>query len=152
MLTIGGLLIALIIWIAAMSGIVWSWNRHVPIVVAAGFDVKKENQHIDLARVARRHTWGWTTFFLVLFLALALFDFPLWQRAAFVVVLSVIYGLSRIKRGETTRLGKDEPERVAMFGVTRDQLWYRVLTIGDWAGYLLAIVFATELVARAIGQ
>lgn len=152
MLAIGGLLIALILWITAMSGIVWSWNRHVPLVVAAGFDVKKENQHIDLARVVRRHTWGWTAFFLALFLALALSDFPLWQRVAFAAVLSVIYGLSRIKRGEATRLGKDEPERVAMFSVTRDRLWYRVLAIGDWAGYLIAIVFATELVAKAVGQ
>jgi hypothetical protein len=152
MLTIGGLLIALFLWIGAMSGIVWSWNRHVPLVVEAGFDVKKEHRHIDLARVARRHTLGWTAFFSVLFLALALSSFPLWQRVGFAVVLSVIYGLSRIKRGEANRLGKDEPNRVAMFGVTRDRLWYRVLAIGDWAGYLIAIVFATELVALAIGQ
>lgn len=152
MLPIGGLLIALFLWIGAMLGIVWSWNRHVPHVVAAGFDVEKENQHIDLARIARRHTLGWTTFFSVLFLAMALSNFPLWQRVAFAAVLSVIYGLSRIKRGEENRLGKDEPDRVAMFGVTRDRLWYRALAIGDWAGYLIAIVFATELVAQAIGQ
>jgi len=152
MLVIGGLLIALVLWIGAMSGIVWSWNRHVPLVMAAGFEVEEKNQHIDLARVARRHTLGWTAFFAGIFLVLALWNFPLGQRVLFAVVLSAIYGLSRIKRGEATRLGKDEPSRVAMFGVARDRLWYRVLATGDWAGYLVGIVFATELVAQALGH
>lgn len=95
---------------------------------------------------------GWSAFFSMLFLALALSGVPLWQRVGFAVVLAVIYGLSRIKRGEATRLGRDEPKRVAMFGVFRDRLWYRVLAIADWAGYLLAIVFAMELLAKVVEQ
>jgi hypothetical protein len=148
MFAAGALLIALCLWFCAMAGIIWSWNRHVPIVVAAGVDVEKDQQHINFGRIVRAHTLGWTAFFFGLFLVMALSEFPVWQRVGIAVMLSVIYGLSRIKRGETSRLGKGEPSRVAMFGELRDKLWYRILAITEWVGYFGVIIFATELVAR----
>jgi hypothetical protein len=150
MLAIGGILVAAILWMMAMWGITWTWNRHVPIVMAAGFEVEEKYRRIDLKRVARRHTLGWTAFFVGLFLVMALSNFPLWQRLGIAVLLSVFYGLSRIRRGEVHWVGRSEPQRTAMFGKVRDRIWYRILAVAEWTGYLCAIVFATDLVGQII--
>lgn len=151
MLSIVGLALAFSLWIGAMEGIVWSRHRSVPIIMAAGFDVKKRDQRISIARVARRHTLGWTAFFVMFFLILALTSFPLWQRLGFAAILSIIYGLSGVSRGEKHTIGNDEPHRVAMFGPVRDRIWYRILAIAEWVGYLGSLVFATQLVFQVLG-
>jgi hypothetical protein len=142
---------ALILWVGAMGAIVWSWNRHVPIVISAGFDVRPNLQHIGLVDVLRRHTAGWTFFFVLWFFVLGISDFPLWQQLGIAALLAVVYGLSRIRRGEENRIGGNEPERVAMFGEVRDKVWYRALAIAEWAGYLSVIALATTLILKALG-
>lgn len=152
MLAVAGLFVALFAWIGAMLGIVWTRKRHGPIVVAAGVDVRREDRQTSVIRVARRHTAGWTALFVTVFLALALTGFPLWQRVLFALVLAVFYGLDRIRRGEANRIGRDEPSRVALFGETRDRVWYRLLAICEWGGYLVSLVFLTDLLAQAAGR
>jgi hypothetical protein len=86
--------------------------------------------------------------FFGLFLVMGLSSFPLWQRLGIAGMLVIIYGLSRIRRGETQWIAKNDPDQVAMFGKTADRIWYRLLAIGEWAGYLCALVFAAELVSQ----
>jgi hypothetical protein len=142
---------ALVLWMGAMRAIVWSWNRHVPIVISAGFDVRPNLQRIGLVDVLRRHTVGWTFFFILWFVVLGISDFPLWQQLVIAALLAVAYGLSRIRRGEENRIGGTEPGRVAMFGEVRDKVWYRVLAIAEWAGYLSVIALTTTLILEALG-
>lgn len=143
-----GLLVAVVFWTTAMLGIVWSWNRHVPIVVAAGFHVDQQYQRIGLREVSRRHTPGWTAFFVGMFLVMELSDFPLWQRLGIAVMLAVFYGLSRIRRGEAQWVAKNEPGLASMFGTFRDRIWYRLLAIAEWTGYLCTIAFLTQIIGQ----
>lgn len=147
MLSALGLFISLAIWLGAIQSIVWSWNKHALIVASAGLEVGIDDRHISSANVIRLHTIGWTLGLFVFFLVMALTSFPLWQCLGLAIILSVIYGVSRIKQGEEHWIGKDDPGRVALFGQTIDRIWYRALAIGEWAGYLCSIVFASQLVA-----
>jgi hypothetical protein len=77
-------------------------------------------------------------------------DFPPWQSLGTALFLAVIYGLSQTRRNEKQWIAKAEAQKVVLFGKMRDRLWYRMLAIAEWAGYLCVIVFATDLVGQVI--
>jgi hypothetical protein len=140
-----GLLIALVAWMVVMRAIAWSWNKHASVIADGGLHVAESDQHMTVARIARRHTVGWTLALLGFFVLLGLAEFPLWQQLALAGILAVVYGTSSIKRGESEWAGKDEPDRVALFGRIRDAIWYRVLAASEWAAYLVGLVFVGSL-------
>jgi len=67
--------------------------------------------------------------FVALFLAMALSDFPRWQRLGFALILSVIYGLGQIKRNEKQWVAKAAPQRAALFGKMRDRIGIEYLQL-----------------------
>lgn len=139
------LLIALVAWMAVMRTIAWSWNKHASVIADGGLHVAESDQRMTMARIARRHTVGWTLTLFGFFVLLGLAEFPLWQQLALAGILAVIYGTSSIKRGESEWAGRDEPDRMALFGRVRDAIWYRALAASEWAAYLVALVFVGNL-------
>jgi hypothetical protein len=140
-----GLVAAIAIWAGTMRVLVWSMNKQVSVVLASGLPVEDRYRHITLRKVARYHPLGWTVAILVFFVLLKLAAFPLWQLLGYAGLLSLVYGTYAVARGESEWIGKDDPERVALFGPLRDALWYRVLMVMEWVAYLAAIVFSADL-------
>jgi hypothetical protein len=145
-----GLIVAIAIWVGAMRVLMWSMNKQVSVVIGSGLPVEDRYRHITLRRVASYHTLGWTVAILVFFVLLELTAFPLWQMLGFAGLLALVYGTSAVARGESEWIGKDDPERVALFGRLRDAVWYRVLMVIEWAAYLASIVFMADLAAGLI--
>lgn len=150
MLSAIGLFIAITIWIGVLHLIACTWNRHVLAMVNSGVEVVEGDRRMTIDRVARYHTLGWTVAIFVFFVLLELADFPLWQLLGFAGLLSLVYGMSAVSRGESEWIGRDDPAAVALFGHRRDAIWYRMLMILDWAAYLAAIVFAADVLSHAL--
>jgi hypothetical protein len=145
MISVVGLLLALGAWLLVMQIIVWTWNQHVAIMVAAGAEIDDRDRRMRIRRVARRHTLGWTSVFFVFFVLLLVADFPLWQVLAFSFLLAFVYGANAIARGESEWVGRENPRDLALFGPRRDALLYRMLAVADWAAYLAGIAFAADV-------
>jgi hypothetical protein len=154
MLSIIGLGVMLLLWLATLRTLAWSWQRHIPVAIAAGIEVDGEFRGLTSSQViwrnVQRHTWGWTAFFFGFFLLLDIADFPTWQRLGIAVVLSAYWGIIRVQQDE--KGGQEsEPRRDILFGPVKDQVWYRGLAVGEWFGYLGLIVFASQILAEAFG-
>jgi hypothetical protein len=144
-----GLLIAIVAWVGVAHVAVWSWNRHVAVLVASGLQVDDADTPLGVGRLARRHTPGWTAAILVFFLLLGLADFPLWQSLGFAGLLSLVYGTNEVAREESER-DESEPKGVPLFGRLRDAAWYRLLAVAEWASYLASIVFGAYLLLELV--
>lgn len=145
----------LLLWLATLFALAWSWQKHLPVAIAAGMEVNDELRHLTSSQViwrnVQRHTWGWTAFFFGFFFLLDVADFPAWQRLGIAIVLSTYWGIIRVQRDEAQGGQEAKPRRDILFGPMQDQVWYRGLAIGEWFGYLGLIMFASQIVAEAFG-
>jgi hypothetical protein len=148
--SIGLLVAALAAWVGVLCGIVWTWNRHVAVMADSGQHFSEADRRIDVGRVIRRHTLGWTLFYAGFFALMDLASFPLWQRLGFAVVLAVVYGTTSMRREEEEWIEAESAARPALFGRVRDAIWYRVLAVGEWAAYLGSTALAADLLVGAL--
>jgi hypothetical protein len=146
-----GLGIALVLWCVALLAIAWSWERHLPIAIAAGAEIDETLRQLTLAQVlwqnVRRHTLGWTAFFFIFFFLLALASFPAWQCLGIAVVLAIYYGSIRWRR-EAAGAAKAGSRGASLLGPSKDDVWYGCLAVAEWCGYLGLIVFGSQIVAE----
>jgi hypothetical protein len=154
MLSVVGLGAMLLLWLATLCILTWSWQRHLPVAIAAGIEVEGDLRELTASQVicrnVQRHSWGWTTFFFGFFLLLDIADFPTWQRLGIAIVLSAYWGIIRVQQDE--KGGQEgESRRDILFGPVKDQVWYRGLAVGEWLGYLGLIVFASQILVEAFG-
>jgi hypothetical protein len=74
MLAVVGLGAMLLLWLATLRALAWSWQKHLPLAMAAGMDVSEEHRGLSSSQIiwrnVQRHTWGWTAFFFGFFSSL----------------------------------------------------------------------------------
>ncbi|HEX5984854.1 MAG TPA: hypothetical protein VFY69_11665 [Solirubrobacterales bacterium] len=145
MLIIAGLLISILSWIGVVRLIVWSYNRQAAALVVSDHSLDGQFQPLAMKDVMTYHTVGWTVAIFVFFVLLEMASFPLWQLLGFAGVLALVYGTSAISRGETEWVRKNNPAAAPLFGRRRDQVWYRVLMVAEWASYLAVIILTVHL-------
>lgn len=140
MLSVVGLGAMLLLWLATLRTLAWSWQRHLPVAMAAGIEVKGDLRELTPSQViwrnVQRHSWGWTVFFFAFFSLLDIAGFPTWQRLGIAIVLSTYWGIVRVQLDEAQSGQEGEPRRDILFGPVKDQVWYRGLAVGEWFGYL----------------
>lgn len=150
MISLLGLLLAILFWIGILWGIAWTWNRHVEVLLASGVQVDEADQHMTIKRVARYHTVGLAITFFIFFLVLGLATFPLWQLLGIAGCLSLYFGPSAVARSEDEWTSRHDPGDLALLGRQSDAIWYRVLMVLEWAFYLGIIVLAAYLLVEAV--
>jgi hypothetical protein len=141
-LTLLGLLVSAVIWWVAVQGIVWSWGRRVNVAVDSGVPIDKPLATPTVAEVMFRRSFGWTFGFVILFVVLAVTDFPSWQRLGIAGTLAIVYGsiwLSQSDRGGAA-------EAAPFLQRSGSNLWYWLLAVGEWLGYLGVLYFASAVV------
>jgi hypothetical protein len=137
-----GLLVSAVVWWVAVQGIVWSWGRRINVAADSGILTDKRLATPTVAEVMLRRSSGWTFGFLILFVLLALADFPFWQRLGIAGALAVVYGsiwLSQSDRGSAAEVSPALQR-------SGSDVWYWLLAVGEWLGYLGVLCFASEAV------
>jgi hypothetical protein len=55
-------------WLGALCLLAWSWGKYLQLLLAVGIDVASEHRELKPGKVlwlnVRRHTIGWSVFFL----------------------------------------------------------------------------------------
>lgn len=147
MMALLGLIGSLLLWYVAMRAVVWSWSRRLDMAPTTDQLTSETLRPPTIGAIVRGHTLGWTVGFTVMFVLLILADFPLGQRIGMSAVLALFFGsvwLSQSAAGEVA-----EVKSLAHRGSSN--VWYWLVAVGDWLGFLLALCFATELVAEVLG-
>ncbi len=141
-LTLLGLLVSAVIWWVTAQGIVWSWGRRINVAAANGVLTDKRLATPTVAEVMFRRSIGWTVGFMFLFVLLTVTDFPSWQRLGIAGTLAIVYGsiwLSQSDRGGAA-------EAAPFLQRSGSDVWYWLLAVGEWMGYLGVLYFASEVV------
>jgi hypothetical protein len=150
-----GLGVMLFLWAVTLRTLAWSWERHLPIAIAAGVEINEELRRLTPSQIAwrnvQRHTLAWTGFFACFFLFLAAIELPLWSRVGIAMVLAAYYGSVRVQRDEAQRERDRQSKSDPLFSPKKDRVWYRGLAISEWFGYLGLIMFAMQILADAVG-
>ena len=84
-------------------------------------------------------TSGWTPLWLILFLALTLADFPVWQQLGIVGLLAVVFGCDTPGMPSVPGRGR--------FAVIRDRVWYVALVALGWMAFFACLVLAVQMLA-----
>jgi hypothetical protein len=137
-----------LVWVGALCLWAWSWDRHVQLILAAGFDVESEHRNLQSGELVwlqvRSHTIGWSAFFFAFFALQGLAGFPVWKRLGLACVLSVTYAY-----GRTAREVGQGPERVPLLTPWADKVWYFSILSAEWLGYFGVLVFLGQFFVEA---
>jgi hypothetical protein len=140
-----GFVMALTLWMVFLAALAWSWKKHLaseapPTEPGYAFPTRREAMWLNI----KRHSFGWTLFFLLLFLLMAQMQFPFWQRLLFAGILATYYGSIRAGWWE-----RRQRAQFPLFGHRRGEAWYLSLAIGEWFGYLGLLVFVSQCLVSA---
>jgi hypothetical protein len=87
----------------------------------------------------------WAIGFAIFFGILAITDFPFWERLGIAGVLAIAFGSMWLAQSEPGKAVEATPP-IYRIG---SNIWYWLLAVGDWFGFLAVLCFATEVLVRA---
>jgi hypothetical protein len=145
-LVILGLLASVGLYLIAIYGIAWSSSRRIKAAENYGATVDAQLSFPSATEIFRRHSVEWAIGFAILFVILAVADFPFWQRLGIAGVLAIVFGSMWLAQSEPGEAAEAAP---SIHG-TGSNIWYWLLAVGDWFGFLAVLCFATEVLARAL--
>jgi hypothetical protein len=125
------------VWAASVVAISWSWNNRRRVGEARPVPVKFRVSSRAIATRAERRS-GWTLAFGAFFVALPVIDMRLWQQIAGVFLIAMVFGLLGVPQRED-RFRQSGYSGAEVFGREVDYLWFRVVSVGEWLGFLGAI-------------
>jgi len=138
-----GLCASVGLYLSAIYGIEWSSSRRIKAAESRGIAVDAAPSFPTAAEIVRRHSIEWAIGFAVFFIALEVADFSLWQRLGIAVILAMTFGSMWLAQTEP---GEGAPPTNHSMG---SNVWYWLLAVGDWMGFLSVLCFATEILVRA---
>lgn len=145
-LAILGLLTSAVLYLVAIYGIVWSSSLRVNRAEDRGAVVDAQLSFPGVEEIVRRHTLEWLIGFALFFTVLALANFPLWQRLGMAGALAVAFGSMWLSQSEPGSAARELPPLRRM----GSSVWYWLLAVGDWLGFLGMICFGTDLLVRIL--
>lgn len=144
-----GLIALALVWVGALFGLVWSWNRRIQRFRAAGLEVALEHRNLKADEVlwlnVRSHTAGWSAFYFCFFVLLGLADFPVWQRLGVGFSLALFYGYLSASR-ETGRYC----DRLSLFSPRADPVWLFVIVSAELLGYFGVLICAGQILVEVV--
>jgi len=144
-LVICGILFSLALYLIAIYGLVWSASRRIKDLEGSGIPVDNRWKFPSARELLDRHSVEWLVGFFALFLLLGLVDFPLWQRLGIGAMLALYFGSVWFDRsGRNTDEGVSGARRFA------SNLWYWLLAVADWLGFMWILCFASALVLEVL--
>lgn len=144
-LAICGLLFSLALYLAAIYGLVWSASRRVRYLEAQGVSTDDRWKFPSAREILIRHSGEWLLGFFVFFLLLGLADFPLWQRLGIGALAALYFGSIWFDQS-----GRNMDERVSAGRRLASNVWYWLLAVADWLGFMWLLGFASALVLEAV--
>lgn len=154
-LLILGFGVTLVLWLATLLALAWSWQKHREVALEVGSDVREEFRGLTLSQIAWRNVlrrwWGWTLFFTAFFFLLAVTDFPVWQQLGGAFILAAYWGIAGVQRDQAGGDQDSKSRRIHLFGPRRDWVWYRCLAIAEWFCYLGLLIFMSQIIAEVLG-
>ena len=141
-----GLLASVILYLSAIYGIVWSSSQRVRAAEGRGIEIDARLSFPTAAKILRRHAVEWTIGYAVFFIILAIANFPFWQRLGIAGVLAVVFGSTWLAQSEPGSAAEAAPP-IRRMG---SNIWYWLLAVADWLGFLSVLCFATEALIRIV--
>jgi len=132
-----GLLLAFLLYMAAIYGISWTASRRL---ANSGTQVSPSGVRIvpSLKELIERHSIEWLVGFLAFYLLLGLTDFPLWQQLGMGTVFALWFGSIWFHgSGRNRDPGLGAGRRFA------SDSWYWLLAVADWLGFMWMLCFAS---------
>ena len=142
-----GLVACGLIYFAAIYSFVWFGRRR--IAWASRHDIVLEPEPklpSSAADIWGRHGLDTTIIYFIFFLALAVADFPLWQRAGIAVLTAVVFGslwISKTPGGVALDVASRSRRIASVAG-------YWCLAVADWLGYMGVLCFGAALIAEVL--
>lgn len=146
-LVIGGLLMALALYLAAIYGLVWSASRRINKIEGHGVPVGERPVFPSVHEIWIRHSVEWLLGYFVLFLLLGLMDLPLWWRLGLGAVFALFFGSVWFDQS-----GRNTDKEVRRYRRGASNLWYWVLAVADWLGFMWTLCFASALAVEVIQE
>lgn len=142
-----GLLASIALYLAAIYGITWSWSLRYRAAESHGVQIDASPIRFPTgSEIWHRHSVEWTIGFTIFFVILTIFDFPLWQQLCITGALAIVFGSAWLAQSESGGLAEEAPR----FRRLGSSVWYWLLGVGDWLGYLGVICFAIAVLASIL--
>jgi len=144
-LLFGGLLMALIMYLAAIYGMVWSASHRISEIEDRGGPVPERPTFPSVHDIWIRHSVEWLIGFFTFFLLLGVVDFPLWQRLGIGFLLALYMGSIWFDQS-----GRNTDKEIPKHRRGASNLWYWLLAVADFLGFLWILCFASALALEVI--
>lgn len=144
-LVIGGLLLSLVLYLAAIYGIAWSASRRVREFEGPSVSARKSPEFPRMHEIWVRHSVEWLVGFFVFFLILGLTDFPLWQRLGLGAVFALFLGSIWFDQS-----GRNPNKGLPRYRRGMSNAWYLLLAVTDWLGFMWVLCFSSALAIEVI--
>lgn len=141
-----GLLASVALYLVAIYGIAWSSSRRAIAAEDRGIEVDAPLPFPTATEIVKRHSVNWAIGFALFFVALAIADFPFWQRLGIAGVLALAFGSMWLAQSEPGS-SSTEGSSIRRLG---SNAWYWLLAVADWFGFLSVLCFATEVLILGI--
>jgi hypothetical protein len=146
-LVIGGFLTALALYLAAIYGIAWSASRRISEIEGRSVPIRHRLAFPSVHEIWIRHSVEWLLGFFVFFLLLGLTEFPLWQRLGLGAVFALYFGSVWFDQS-----GRNTDKEVRRYRRGASNVWYWLLAVADWLGFMWIVCFASALVIEVIQE
>lgn len=144
-LIVCGLLLSLTLYLVAIYGIMWSASRRIDGMESRGIRVDKKAEFPSPREILVRHSTEWLFGFFALFLLLGLINLSLWQRLGIGAIFALYFGSVWFDQS-----GRNTDENASPGWRSASNLWYWLLGVGDWLGFMWTLCFASALVLEAV--
>jgi len=139
-LSVCGLVLAFVLYMAAIYGISWTAVRRVD---NAGAQISPSSAPIrpSTREVVERHSIEWLVGFFAFYLLLGIADFPLWQQLGMGALFALWFGSVWFNQsGRNRDPGLSAGRRFA------SDAWYWLIAVADWLGFMWMLCFASAVV------
>jgi hypothetical protein len=141
-----GLIVCALLYLGAIAVFVRVGRRRIKWASREGVSLGPEPEFPSAAEIWTRHSVEMTVIYGVFFVALAVADFPIWQRVGIAGLAALVFGSLWIANSPTP-VGLDiatPRRRVA------STAGYWCLAVADWFGYMGVLCFGTSLIVEAL--
>jgi len=141
-----GLVACAALYLTTIYAFVWFGRRRIDWAASRGVALEPEPSFPSAREIWTRHSVDMTVIYGVIFLALALAGFSLWQRIGFAGLAALVFGSFWISNSQG-RIGLDVASPARRAG---SSVGYWCLSVADWFGYLGVLCFGTAFLAEVL--
>ena len=139
-----GLVACAALYLSSIYAFVWIGKRRIQWATHRGVTLGPEPTFPSVSGIWTRHSVEMTVIYGILFIALALAGFSIWQRAGIAGLAALVFGSFWIANSPNP-IGLDVASPARRAASTAG---YWCLAVADWFGYMGVLCFGTALLVE----